>query len=478
MEKFIDHTNPAMRSSRRFQRSLGNVFIALLATSILISWSVTASAGESSYLAFAFQPGPALEGFQTDAAMAWGHDVASTPYADAVRRRESVLGTGLIEDAINQPAPLGTLSVFAGESRCGFFLARICVAPRRLPSETETPPDGMATQPREAPPNRDTIAASLSLREEFRVYLVQQGDSLWKIARRFDMSHRALATVNGLAISASLQVGRPLKVKTATSRELRLDLTSGPLARHPSLLEHIRMIDGRPVPRWLVTDYVADILDKRQPGSQETPPGGPMAGMTIVIQFQLVRNLIEGRARRYHPIVLAHAQKFNLDPALIMAMIHTESAFNPKARSHASAYGLMQLVPHTAGREAYQRVYGQRRELTPQYLFDPHNNIELGTAYLHILKNSYLRSITDPLSRTYCAVAAYHAGPSNVWKAFIAEPLIKEAIPAINRLTPADVYQRLVEALPSTESRNYLRDVIKRISLYGDAFGKNSGTMI
>jgi LysM repeat protein len=352
------------------------------------------------------------------------------------------------------------------------------VAPRRLPSETETPPDGRATQSQEAPPNRDTIAASLSLREEFRVYLVQQGDSLWKIARRFDMNHRALATINGIAITASLQVGRPLKVKAATSRELRLDLTSGPLARHPSLLEHIRMIDGRPVPRWLVTDYVADILDKRPPGSPETPQGAPMRDLTIVIQFQLVRNLLEGRARQYHPIVRAHAQKFNLDPALIMAMIHTESAFNPKARSHASAYGLMQLVPHTAGREAYQRVYGQRRELTPQYLFDPHNNIELGTAYLHILKNSYLGSITDPLSRTYCAVAAYHAGPSNVWKAFIAEPLIKEAIPAINRLTPADVYQRLVEALPSTESRNYLRDVIKRVSLYGDAFGKNSGTMI
>ena len=207
--------------------------------------------------------------------MAWGHNAASTPYADAVRRRESVLGTGLIEDTINQRAPLGTLSVFAGDSRCGFFLARICVAPHHLPSKSKTPPDSMATQPQEAPPNRDNIAATLSLREEFRVYLVQQGDSLWKIARRFDMNHRALATANGLAISASLQIGRPLKVKAATSRELRLDLTSGPLARHPSLLEHIRMIDGRPVPRWLVTDYVADILDKRPPGSRKRPKVGP-----------------------------------------------------------------------------------------------------------------------------------------------------------------------------------------------------------
>ena len=98
--------------------------------------------------------------------------------------------------------------------------------------------------------------------------------------------------------------------------------------------------------------------------------------------------------------------------------------------------------------------------------------------YFHILKNSYLGSITDPLSRTYCAVAAYHAGPSNVWRAFIPEPLIEEAIPAINRLTPADVYQRLVEALPSTESRNYLRDVIKRAGRYAHKFRKNGGTLI
>ena len=478
MEKFICHTNPAMRARRPFQKSLINLSSVLLAASLLMSWPATASAGESSDFAFGFQPGHALEGFESHAAMVWGPVAAPNPYADEVRRRESVPGAGLFEDAITQGAPLGTLSVLAGDARCGFFLARICWAPRRLNSATEPSPDGMAAPSQEAPPNRDNGPETLSLREEFRVYLVQQGDSLWKIARRFDMNHRALATVNGLPTGATLQVGRPLKVKAAALRELRLDLSSHALDNHPSLLEEIRMIDGRPVPPWLVTDYMADILHKSPPGAAETPREGTMTTPTIVIHFQLVRNLLEGRARKYHPIVLIHAQKFNLDPALIMAMIHTESDFNPNARSQASAYGLMQLVPHTAGREAYHRVYGQRREVTPEYLLDPHNNIELGAAYLHILKNIYLRSITNPLSRTYCAVAAYHAGPSNVWRAFIPEPSIKAAIPAINRLSPADVYQRLVEALPSVESRNYLRDVIKRVGRYGDRFGKNGGTLI
>ena len=181
---------------------------------------------------------------------------------------------------------------------------------------------------------------------------------------------------------------------------------------------------------------------------------------------------MEGRARRYQSIVTAHAEKYDIDPALIMAMIHTESAFNPKARSKASAYGLMQLVPHTAGQEAYHQIHGQRRELTPQYLYDPNNNIELGAAYLHLLTNGYLRSIVNPTSRIYCAVAAYNAGPSNVGKAFVPKASIKLATPVINKLSPADVYKRLVEALPSIESRNYVRDVIKRISRYKKFYSK------
>lgn len=62
----------------------------------------------------------------------------------------------------------------------------------------------------------------------------------------------------------------------------------------------------------------------------------------------------------------AHAEKHDVDPALIMAIIHTESMFNPRARSHTPAYGLMQVVPHTGGRDAYHMIYGKKRKLTSQ----------------------------------------------------------------------------------------------------------------
>ena len=391
-----------------------------------------------------------------------------------MRRYEPVLDASQLADAAKQRITLDAIPIFPGDSRCGFLLAHICRQPDRLLSEMKKPPAVMTGPSQELPQDRNQAPTMLSLREEFRVYLVRRGDSLWAIARQFDMDYRTLAAINGLKSGAILQVGRPLKVAAMSSRELRLNLTSRLLANHPSLLDQIRMIDGRPVPPWMVTDYMADIIDKRAPGSGGARIGMPAGSppLTVVIHFQLVKTLLEGRARLYQPLVVTHAEKYDLDPALIMAMIHTESAFNPKARSNASAYGLMQLVPQTAGREAYFRIYGQQRTLTPEYLFDPDNNIALGTAYLHILSSRYLGAITDPLSRIYCTVAAYNAGPASVGLAFIPEPSIKQAAPVINRLKPSEVYKRLVEALPSIESRNYLRDVVKRFRRYSNGYAK------
>jgi len=360
--------------------------------------------------------------------------------------------------------------------RCVITLADLCQGwPHLFPQEAPGLDEANVATVKEDP-NKAPVVATFSLQEKFRVYLVRPGDSLWDIARQFHMDYRTLAEINGVKSGAILQVGRPLKVHAAASSEMRLDLTSGSLTTHPSLLEHIRMIDGGPVPRWLVTDYVADVIDKRPPGAVSTGPENSTKNLTIVIHFQLVKDLLEGRARRYQAMVRDHARKYDLDPALILAMIHTESGFNPKARSNASAYGLMQLVPQTAALEAYHRVYGQRRELTPEYLFDPDNNIELGTAYLHILSSRYLGSIADPLSRTYCVVAAYHAGPSSVGRAFAPQSSITQAASIINSMKPAEVYKRLVESLPSVESRNYIRDVVRRVSHYSHWYSKESNT--
>ena len=314
----------------------------------------------------------------------------------------------------------------------------------------------------------DGSPPSLPPEREIRIYLTRPGDSLWKIARHFDMPLNTLAAINGLDGETLLPVGQPLKVAVFTSHDLTLDSDPRPPADDPLLLNQIRMADGSPVPPWMVRDFADEVVENQALKREIIVGNDGVERLAVTATFQLVSNHLEVRAKRFHPLVLAHATKMNLDPALIMAIIHTESMFNPYARSETPAYGLMQLVPHTAGREAYRKVYGRRGNLTSQYLFDPANNIELGVAYVSILKNRYMKSIVDPASRTYCAVAAYNAGASNVGKAFISKKSIRRAIPAINRLTPAQVYDQLVAALPMKESRDYVRKVMDRLDIYRD----------
>jgi len=77
-------------------------------------------------------------------------------------------------------------------------------------------------------------------------------------------------------------------------------------------------------------------------------------------------------------------------------------------------------------------------------------------------------SILDPISRTYCAVAAYNGGVSNVGKAFVSQKSINKAMPVINSLTSQEVYSSLVDSLPIRESRDYVRKVLKRVRLYSN----------
>jgi membrane-bound lytic murein transglycosylase C len=172
------------------------------------------------------------------------------------------------------------------------------------------------------------------------------------------------------------------------------------------------------------------------------------------------------RAKAYADRIVAEAERRELESSLVLAVIQTESAFNPMARSGVPAYGLMQIVPKTAGLDATEFVYGKQTLLAPSALYNPDQNIELGAAYLWILNNRYLKKIEDPLSRYYCVIAAYNTGAGNVAKAFTGKRNVNQAAKIINKMTPEQVYNHLVKNLPYDETRNYLKKVVRRAEGY------------
>ena len=88
-------------------------------------------------------------------------------------------------------------------------------------------------------------------------------------------------------------------------------------------------------------------------------------------------------------------KRYNIDPPLIKAIIHTESYFDPRAVSRRGAQGLMQLMPDTA------------RELQVSDPFNPRENIDGGTRYMRYLLDNFNNDLV-------LSLAAYNAGPGAV----------------------------------------------------------------
>jgi soluble lytic murein transglycosylase len=106
---------------------------------------------------------------------------------------------------------------------------------------------------------------------------------------------------------------------------------------------------------------------------------------------------------RYETIVRAHARNYDLQPALLAAVIYQESKFRADARSSSGAIGLMQLLPDTA-RGIALRTGGTRFQVDD--LYNPDINVRYGCWYLRHLLQKYGDEET--------ALAAYNAGQRNV----------------------------------------------------------------
>ena len=190
----------------------------------------------------------------------------------------------------------------------------------------------------------------------------------------------------------------------------------------------------------------------------------------LYVQMSMVNAHLDKRAVQYAATVRKNSANTTVSRSLIFAIIKIESSFNPYAVSSAPAYGMMQLVPTSGGREAYRKAKGEDVSPSKEYLFDAENNIELGSTYLGVLLNdSPLRQIQNPVSREYCAIAAYNTGPSNVFRAFstlTGKARQPDALDKINSMRPDEVYDALRTKLPYEETRGYIVKAVEAKKRY------------
>ncbi len=151
--------------------------------------------------------------------------------------------------------------------------------------------------------------------------------------------------------------------------------------------------------------------------------------------------------RPYWQQLSTDAQNQGLDPYLVTSLIRQESEFNPGAVSRANAFGLMQLLPSTA--KGLARKQGERR-FSANELFEPTENIRLGTTYLR-------ENIDHYGGQVEYALAAYNAGDAPV-RQWIASGDYKD-IP------------EWVESIPYTETRDYVQAILRNREIYRAVYG-------
>ncbi len=115
-----------------------------------------------------------------------------------------------------------------------------------------------------------------------------------------------------------------------------------------------------------------------------------MARISTAIRREFFANAVP-----FGDIIHAKSQKYDVDPALVAAVVETESRFHTRARSQVGAQGLMQLMPRTG------------RWLGASNLYDPEQNVDAGVKYIKYLQGRFNGNLKQ-------TIAAYNAGEGNV----------------------------------------------------------------
>ena len=240
-----------------------------------------------------------------------------------------------------------------------------------------------------------------------------------------------------------------------------------PLQEKPVLENQVKTPSGETVTEKTIEKDVKEIVAQTKPEVKVIKGADNVERKMVTIKLELAPDHIRTRAEQYKNEVEKYCQKWNVEPALAYAIMQTESSFNPKAKSYVPAYGLMQIVPRTAGADCAQSLKKPFDAPTGNYLYEPENNIEMGVHYLYLLKKRYYTKVNDKDSQNLCVIASYNTGAGNVARALRGDTNISKAIPQINEMTYDQLFKYFEKKL-LPETQNYIRKVTERMNNFNN----------
>jgi soluble lytic murein transglycosylase len=150
----------------------------------------------------------------------------------------------------------------------------------------------------------------------------------------------------------------------------------------------------------------------------------------------------------YWDLIRKYSTQHNLDPYLIAALMAQESTFVPAIRSHANAYGLMQLWPPTARRLARQ----MKIPYSTRLLTDPESNVRMGTKYFADLIRDF--------GGVHLALASYNAGDTAVRRWINERPGLTDR-------------EEFIDDIPYPETQNYVKRILGTAEDYRRLYGSS-----
>ena len=236
-----------------------------------------------------------------------------------------------------------------------------------------------------------------------------------------------------------------------------------PLQDKPVLENQVIAPDGTIVTEQNIEKEAKNIVAHSEPEIKTIKGADNTERTVITVRLNLAPDHIKTRAEQYSNEVTKYCNKYGIDPTLALAVMQTESSFNPKAKSHVPAYGLMQIVPNSAGADCAESLNKGFKIPTANYLYEPENNIEMGIHYLYLLKKRYFSKVENNDSQTLCMIASYNTGAGNVSRALRGDTKISKAIPQINEMSYDQLFKHFSKKLHK-ETQDYIVRVTERMN--------------